>query len=203
MQIVLGLTGGPGCGKSAAAECLADAGLRIIDTDVLARIAVSPGRPAADAIRREFGAEFFNDAGELRRDLLARVVFSDSAARQRLNDIVHPEVRAMWTLEAYQCRSAGKPCAVVIPLLFESALEKEFTTTVCVGCSASVQTERLAARGWDDAMIRKRIESQLPLDQKCLRATHVIWNDGSLEILRDQVNALVGMLQDQGANRPA
>lgn len=195
MQIVLGLTGGPGCGKSAAAECLGEAGLRIIDTDVLARKAVSPGRPAADAIRREFGAEFFNDAGELRRDLLAKMVFSDAAARQRLNDIVHPEVRAMWTLEAHQCRNTGRPCAVVIPLLFESGLENEFTATACVGCSASVQNERLAARGWDGAMIRKRIESQLSLDQKCLRATHVIWNDGTREILRDQVNALVGMLQ--------
>ncbi len=194
MHSPIGLTGGPGCGKSAAATCLADAGFDIIDTDALAREAVEPGRRATRAILRDFGARFFDPDGRLRRDDLARLVFADDAARERLNAIVHPVIRAMWKSAARRSAEAGRPCAVVIPLLFESSLEKEFAATVCVGCSPQTQQGRLLARGWDDTMIRMRVAAQLPLEEKCRRATYVIWNDGPIDLLRDQIATLVRLL---------
>lgn len=197
MHALLGLTGGPGCGKTAAAGFLEDAGFRIIDTDALAREVVSPGRPASAAIRRQFGDQFFDARGELKRDRLAELIFANPGARQQLNAIVHPEVRSLWKSLAHEVAIAGRPCAIVIPLLFESSLENEFGATACVGCSPNTQYRRLADRGWDDAMIRMRVGAQLPLEQKCLRATYVIWNDGSLDILRDQINTLAHMVVSQ------
>lgn len=194
MSPTIGITGGPGCGKSAAAACLARAGFDIVDTDALAREAVEPGRPAALSIQREFGPHFFDPAGQLRRGDLARLVFSDETARLRLNAIVHPEVRSLWKSAAARSAAANRPCAIVIPLLFESGLDAEFAATVCVGCSPSTQRQRLLAREWDDPMIRQRIAAQCPLEEKCRRATHVIWNDGSLRILHDQINTLVQIL---------
>lgn len=191
----IGITGGPGCGKSTAAQCLARAGCDVVDTDALARQAVEPGRPAAAAIRREFGPRFFDADGHLRRDSLARLVFSDESARLRLNAIIHPEVRALWKSAAARSADADRPCAIIIPLLFESGLDNEFTAIACVGCSPSTQRLRLRARGWDDDMIQKRIAAQWPLEEKCRRATHVIWNDGSLETLQNQVDLLARAIE--------
>lgn len=194
IPMTIGITGGPGCGKSAAATCLARSGFDIVDTDLLAREAVEPGRPAAAAIQREFGPQFFDAGGRLRREDLARLVFSDEAALLRLNAIIHPEVRALWKSAAARSVAAGRPCAIIIPLLFESGLDDEFASTVCVGCSPTTQRHRLQARGWDGPMIQRRIAAQWPLEEKCRRATHVIWNDGALGILQDQISALIQIL---------
>lgn len=185
----IGITGGPGCGKSTAADLFARLGYAVIDADLLAREAVAPGKPAARAIRQEFGPDFFEPDGSLRREDLARLVFADESARLRLNAIVHPEVRSLWQSFAADAAAAGRPGAVIIPLLFESHLENHFAATVCVGCSPQTQHGRLRARGWDDPMIQMRIAAQWPLPEKCRLATLVIWNDGTLDLLRDQVAA--------------
>lgn len=190
----IGLTGGPGCGKSAASEFFGSHGFAIIDTDQLSREVVEPGQPAHARLRQDFGPECFDPDGRLLRDKLAAVAFADPAALRRLNAIVHPEVRALWQSRAARLLAMGRPVLVVIPLLFESGLESAFERVVCVGCSRSVQHERLRARGWNDTMIRDRLAAQWPLEKKCRLAHYVIWNDGPFPLLQRQVAALAAVL---------
>ena len=83
-------------GKSTAAAFLADSGITIVDTDLLARQLVEPGQPALDEIRHAFGADMIAADGSLRRDQLARCVFADPARRKTLEAILHPQIRHLW-----------------------------------------------------------------------------------------------------------
>src|SRR6185295_14888616 len=106
-----GLTGGIGMGKSAAAQLLQERGVPVVDTDLLARQVVEPGGPALQEIQRAFGGELVGPDGGLRRKELARVVFSDPTARQRLEAILHPRIRDLWRQQLQDWRTAGKPVA--------------------------------------------------------------------------------------------
>src|SRR5688500_16864586 len=117
---VLGITGGVGMGKSATAEFLRQARVRIVDTDAIARDLVTSEQPAWREIIATFGAHFVDAQGRLLREKLAAEVFSDSAKRQQLEAILHPRIRHRWLEELEQWRREGCPLsAVVIPLLFE------------------------------------------------------------------------------------
>ena len=183
-----GLTGGVGMGKSTAAGFFLELGARIVDTDQLARDLVQPGRPALDAILREFGPGVLAADGRLNRAELARLVFADPAARKRLEAILHPRIRELWRAQAAAWRADNCPVAlVVIPLLFETGAEAEFERIICVACPPAAQRERLESRGWGEAQIQGRLAAQWPVAQKIARAHYVIWSDGSLDNHRRQV----------------
>jgi dephospho-CoA kinase len=211
-QKVLGLTGGVGMGKSTAATLLVQCGVTIVDTDLLARQVVGPGQPAVIEIREAFGDDMLASDGSLRRDQLARRVFSDSAARKTLESILHPRIRQLWQSQLAEWRSnpakgqspeispssqsdrAGQGTryfCVVIPLLFETHAETEVDATICVACSFATQYQRLASRGWPPEQIEQRIKSQLPTEEKMARADYVIWNEGPLEILAAQIHRIL------------
>lgn len=184
----IGLTGGIGMGKSAAADIFSRRGIPVADSDVLARDVVGPGQPALDEIRATFGNGVINPDGSLRREALARIVFNDPAARKQLEAITHPRIRAGWLAALERWRNEGRAAAVVaIPLLFETVAEKHFDVTLCVGCSPRTQRERLRRRGWSDDVIDGRIAAQLGIESKMSRATFGIWNDGTLEVLESQI----------------
>src|ERR1043166_5304271 len=92
----MGLTGGIGMGKSTAADLLRQRGLPVIDNDLIARQLVEPGQPVLAEIRQPFGLEISGAAGRLRRDELARRVFADAESRRRLEEVLHPRIRAIW-----------------------------------------------------------------------------------------------------------
>jgi dephospho-CoA kinase len=144
-------------------------------------------------IQREFGDAVIAADGQLRRDMLARIVFSDPAARQKLEAITHPRIKEMWSKQIEGWRAKQTPLAcVVIPLLFETGAEKEFDATICVACSASTQLKRLQERGWSAEQISQRIAAQLPVEKKIAQATFVVWNEGSLEVLAAQLDIVLG-----------
>lgn len=189
---LLGLTGGVGMGKSTAAKILVERGVPFMDSDELARRIVEPGEPALAEIRQTFGNAVIGPDGRLRRDVLARVVFSDPAARQQLEAITHPRIGVLWKKQAESWRGGQVPVAcVAIPLLFEIGAEKEFDATVCVACSPATQQGRLRDRGWTDEQIRQRIAAQLPVEKKIARATYVIWSEGGLDVLRAQIERIL------------
>lgn len=184
---LLGLTGGIGMGKSTAAELLAQRGLPLIDTDVIARQVVVPGEPALAEIREAFGHEVIAPDGSLDRGQLARRVFSDGPSRRQLEAILHPRIRAVWQAQAEVWRAEGRRCAVVvIPLLFETRAEDQFTATICVACSAATQRQRLAARGWTDEQIDQRTRAQMPTERKMALSDYVVWTEGGLEVHAEQ-----------------
>jgi len=190
--MVIGLTGGIGCGKSTAAAMFEELGWGRVESDEIVRGLLRADPEVHAAIRREFGPEVFGPDGAVDRRRMAAVVFPRPEALSRLEAILHPRVRAAW-----KARVAGRDPAnwiVEIPLLFEKGLEKEFDFTVCVASDPGVQAERLAQRGLPPQEAAQRIGRQLPLAQKIERADFVLTNNGSLDFLRDQVLRLTHQL---------
>ena len=188
----LGLTGGIGMGKSTAARFLRERGAQVVDTDELARRLVEPGQPALAEIQAVFGKNIVTPEGQLRRDELAQIVFTDPAARRKLESILHPRIRECWLAQVETWRKENHTLAVVvIPLLFETNAESHFDKTVCIACSAANQRRRLLERGWTPDQIQQRVAAQWPIGQKIARADFVIWTDGSLEVLAQQIERIL------------
>jgi dephospho-CoA kinase len=188
-----GLTGGVGMGKSMSGRILAERGVPVVDTDILARQLVEPGKPALAEIQNAFGSGMVGTDGRLRREELARVVFRDTAARGRLEAILHPRIRAIWQKQLEQWRAGG--CAqavVVIPLLFETDAAPCFDTVICVACTAATQRQRLHARGWNAEQIEQRIRAQWPVAQKMEMADRVVWTEADLDVHAAQLARIVG-----------
>ena len=180
---VYGLTGGVGMGKSTSEKLLRERGIAVMDTDAIARQIVEPGQPALAEIQALFGPDIVSPDGRLRRDELARRVFSDSAARSRLESILHPRIREIWRAQVREWRAQGLPRAVVvIPLLFETSAQDQFDSVICVACSAGSQRQRLKARGWDDEQIEQRIRAQWPVEKKMELAHYVVWTEAGLDV---------------------
>jgi dephospho-CoA kinase len=183
-----GLTGGPGMGKSAAAAHLAEQGLPVVDTDAIAREVVQPGEPGLAAVTAEFGRDVMRTDGSLDRQALARRVFVEAAARERLEAILHPLIRERWLKAAEEWRARGVNAGVVvIPLLFETRSEQQFERVICIACSSALQSARLQERGWNAEQVAGRLSAQWPIEKKMDRSDFVIWNDSSLEVMREQL----------------
>jgi len=183
-----GLTGGPGMGKSAAAEFLVAEGVAVVDTDVIAREVVNKGERGLEAVAAEFGKEVIAADGGLDRAALATMVFEKPEARLRLEAILHPLIRERWQKVVGEWRTTGKKAGVVvIPLLFETGAEQEFERVICIACSARLQSARLHERGWNAEQVTGRLSAQWPIEKKIDRSHYVIWNDSSVEVLREQL----------------
>src|SRR5437660_8963116 len=109
---VLGLTGGIGMGKSTSAQLLRARAIPVVDTDELARQVVEPGQPALAQVAAAFGPDIIAHDGRLRRDELARRAFSDPDARRKLEEILHPRIRALWRAQVETWRKKGHRLAV-------------------------------------------------------------------------------------------
>jgi dephospho-CoA kinase len=194
---VIGLTGGIGMGKSAAAGFLREHGLPVVDTDLIARQLVEPGKPALAEIKSAFGPEIIAPDGCLRRDELARRVFADTAARKKLEAILHPRIRTRWKEQIESWRVESRPLAVVvIPLLFETNATAEFDRIICVACSASTQRKRLQSRGWDADQMDQRIAAQWPVEKKMDLADHVVWTEAGLDVHASQLDRILRLLNN-------
>lgn len=178
----VGLTGGIGSGKSAVSSLLADLGATIIDADWLAREVVSPGSPGLAEVVREFGQAVIGADGALDRPAMAAVVFADPSARQRLEAIIHPRVRAR-AAEIEAAARAADPAAVVVhdvPLLVETGQQSAYDLLLVVDVPTEVQVHRLVAlRGMDETEARSRIAAQASRDERLAAADVVIDNSGT------------------------
>ena len=199
---LLGLTGGIGMGKSTTAAACLRAGVQVVDTDDLARAVVQPGQPALAEIRDEFGGDLLDADGRLRRDQLGAIVFSNDGARRRLEGILHPRIRSLWSATVGQWRKRGfEAGVVVIPLLFESGVEATFDAVICVACTAVTQRDRLQQRGWSSEEIFRRIHTQWPIERKMAEARYVIWNEGGLDVLNGQLRAVLSEAIEQPSSQ--
>ncbi len=179
--IVVGLTGGIASGKSTVAAIFRSQGAQIVDADSIARQVVAPGEPAWRAIRDLFGEKVLNADGTINRPLLGRWVFNDTGLRRRLEKIVHPRVRARMDTQVEHIRRT-RPRAVVvqdIPLLFESRMTEGLVEVIVVYAPVAFQLLRIVKRdGTAIPDARARIAAQMPVDEKCRRATIIINNSG-------------------------
>src|SRR6478752_1644139 len=199
-KLIVGLTGGMGCGKSTAAALFAERGFRRLDADQMIRDELLPNPEVANAIRDRFGPETVADDGRVRRDKVAAKVFADPAALAWLEDLLHPRLLARW--KEIFAAAEGEAFIVEVPLLFEKGLENWFDSTVCVTTDSATQLRRLEQRGVPPEHARQRLVKQLPLARKRELADHVLLNDGSPEFLKEQVNALADRLLKSQPPRP-
>ena len=193
-MLKLGITGGIGCGKSAAARLLEAHGFRRLDSDQIVRERLLTAPDVIAALRAHFGAGILTPDGRVDRPALAARVFPVSAEREWLEALLHPRVTAAWA-EAFAQGGAGTRWVVEVPLLFEKGLQKWFDFTVCVALSREVQLMRVVERGLSPEMAAQRIRAQWPQGRKIELADFVLWNDGTSEFLEAQVGRLVRSLR--------
>jgi dephospho-CoA kinase len=193
---LVGLTGGIATGKSTFAAALRAAGCPVIDADQLARQVVEPGTPALAAIATAFPGVIGAD-GRLDRKALGARVFGDPSARQRLEAITHPAIRAAMEAETARLEAAGEPLAFYeAPLLYEVGLDRAMALVVVVWAPRPVQLRRLQARdGLSPAEAEARLAAQLPVDEKAARADVVIENEDGSAPLGPRAEALVAALR--------
>ncbi|MFY0542947.1 dephospho-CoA kinase [Brevibacillus sp. H7] len=197
--MILGLTGGIATGKSTVSAMLRERGIPVIDADLIAREVVEPGKPAYEAIVKHFGRDILLPNGEINRKQLGDIVFSDEAERQKLNAIVHPEVRRVMREEAEQLERKGADIVFMdIPLLFESKLQHMVDKIVVVYAPASMQLTRMMERDeLDEEQAHKRLRAQMPIEQKKEQADYVIDNTGTREETERQVEQLLTELKSE------
>ena len=185
----IGLTGGIASGKSTVADFFADLGVPVIDTDVIAREVVAKGAPALDQIRDAFGDTVFDDDGNLDRQAMRDLVFSDAGKRRQLEDILHPLIRDAVVM---QVGAVNAPyMIIVVPLLVESPMKDFMDRVLVVDCSEDVQLSRLQMRdAEDEELARRMIAAQASRDERLGIADDVVVNDADREETRTTVAAL-------------
>jgi dephospho-CoA kinase len=187
---VVGLTGGIGSGKSAAAEAFARLGATVVDTDVIAHRLTAPGGAAVSAIRRAFGDDAILPSGAMDRERMRERVFADPAARRQLESLLHPMIRAESDREI--AAAAGPYVVHVIPLLVESGNYRARADRVLVvDCPEETQLSRVQARsGLTEPQARAILRAQASRAERLSAADDVIDNSGTLDSLRRQVAEL-------------
>lgn len=198
-DFVVGLTGGVASGKSEATRRFEALGIHVADADIAARDAVAIGSEGLARVVATFGPEVLDAGGALDRAAMRRRIYADPAARKRLETIIHPRVRrALRT----QCAQAPGPYAIAaIPLLAEASLDRSragvhaaypwLHRIAVMDVPVDVQMARLLARdGIDEALARRMIDAQATRAQRLAIADDVIANDGTLDALQAQVEAL-------------
>lgn len=187
----IGLTGPIGCGKSTIAGWLAERGAVVIDADVVAREVSSPGQPAHDAVIAAFGDGVRLDGGRIDRAALARVVFADPDALDRLEAIVHPVVRVRILALIAEADAAGVPAVVIEAIkLVEGGLAALCDEVWLVTCAPTVQRDRVIARGASTEDAERRIDAQAGLVERVRPvATRVLDTSGPLVDARSRAAA--------------
>lgn len=203
----IGLTGGIASGKSVALRRFGELGAVVVDHDLLAREAVAPGSVGLDAVVAEFGPGVLAADGTLDRPALARLVFADDDARERLNAIVHPEVRRLSAERDAEAGAADDGAVVVhdVPLLVEVGQAESFHLVVVVDAPPELRLRRLVeGRGLSEEDARARIAAQADDVVRRAAADVVLDGTGTEAQLRAQVDALwERVVAEQAAEREA
>ena len=191
MSLVVGLTGGIGSGKSTVAALFAEHGAGIVDTDAIAHRLTQTGGEAIAAIRAAFGNEYIMDDGALNRAKMRGLVFSDAAAKQRLEQILHPLIREQAKAQLQQLE-ASPYIILVVPLLPESPAFRQLVQRVLVvDCDENTRIARVIGRSrMTEEEVRAIIARQTPRAERLQLADDVISNDAGLDSLAGQVAVL-------------
>ncbi|MFA7242379.1 MAG: dephospho-CoA kinase [Sulfuricellaceae bacterium] len=190
MPFTVALTGGIGSGKSAAARLFAELGADVVDTDAIAHQLTAPNAPALAEIAAQLGAEYLLPDGSLDRAGLRQLIFRDSAAKTKLEAILHPLIRRQ--VAAAIAASRALYALAVVPLLVETGAYRDLSRRVLVvDCSEATQVARTIARsGLTEQQARAIMANQATRQQRLSHADDVINNDGDLAALERQVREM-------------
>ena len=194
MSLLVGLTGGMGSGKSLAASYFKALGAQMIDADRISRELVAPGKPAWKEIIEEFGSsDVLNPDQTLNRKRIAAIVFTDESKRKKLEDIIHPRVivEEHRLYEKYRQENSRVLAVIDSALLIESGNYKNVDKVVVVQCGKEEQIRRVMERdGTARSEVEKRLNSQMPLEEKVGFGDYILRNDDTRESLKSQVGEL-------------
>ena len=188
----IGITGGLGSGKTTVARFFGDRGAQVFDADSEAKLILLRHEPARQAVIEAFGEAVLNEAGEIDFERLAAYAFATPERQRRLNDIIHPEVILAAEREMAAASRRGVAMFVLdAPLLFEARLEQYLDFTLAVVADEELRVKRARERGTlSEADIRKRARLQLSDEERAARADFVILNNGTLDELHEQLQAI-------------
>jgi len=187
--LIVGLTGGIGCGKSLATTHFRALGVPVLDADEIVRELTEPGAPALQEIAARFGSEFVDKAGALDRRRLRERVFGDERARRALEGILHPRVRAGIR---NRLKEIDAPyCLLAVPLLVETGMQDLVHRVLVIDCDPETQLARVMRRdGATETQTRAILSAQATRAERLAAAQDVIENDGNLEGLERAVESL-------------
>lgn len=191
--MIIGLTGSIASGKSTVSQMLKELGYPIVDADLVARQVVEPGSETLEEIQEAFGEGVILPDGSLDRKKVGDLIFSDPASRKRLNDIIHPAIRSEMLRQRAAYVAEGRKVVIMdIPLLFESRLQHFADKILVVSVTEENQLKRLMERnGLSETEALARISSQLPMSVKEAGADAVIYNNGTIEETKWQLNRIL------------
>src|SRR5688572_29132178 len=186
----VGLTGSIAVGKSFVTSVFAELGCRVLDADQTAREVVLPGATGLEAVVQSFGKEILAPDGTLDRARMASIVFADEEKRLRLNHILHPFIitRQDEILREWEREDPNGIGIIDAALMIESGGYKRFDKLIVVHCRPEVQLERLMLRdnlSRDEAL--RRINSQMPQEEKLRFADYLIDTSDGFELTRTQI----------------
>ncbi|MDF0729197.1 dephospho-CoA kinase [Pseudomonas entomophila] len=186
---ILGLTGGIGSGKSAAAERFVELGVHLVDADQAARWVVEPGRPALTSIVERFGAGVLLDDGQLDRAALRQLIFADPAQRRWLEELLHPLIGQ--EIFSYLAKAESPYAVYVSPLLIESGQYRKTQRILVIDVPQEVQVQRTLLRdNTSEAQVQAILKAQLAREERLRHADDVVVNDRDLAWLHEQVDRL-------------
>lgn len=191
--MIIGLTGSIASGKSTVSVMLEELGYPIVDGDKVARLVVEPGSETLQEIEALFGKEVILPDGTMDRKKVGELIFNDPASRKKLNDVIHPAIRTEMMRQRNELLEKGHKTVVMdIPLLFESRLQHMVDKVLVVSVTEENQLKRLMERnGLTEKQARARIASQLPMSVKEEGADAVIYNNGTIEETKWQLNRIL------------
>jgi dephospho-CoA kinase len=176
----IGLTGGIASGKSVVADMFSARGIPVIDTDLISREVVEPGKPGLQAVIQEFGSKFLRADGTLDRPAMRKQIFSDPRSRICLEKILHPLIR---NETIAQMKNAGGPYQIIaVPLLAETDFADFVDRILVIDCPMDICRERLLARDAEtEDSVARIFSTQASREERLRIANDVIVNDGSLQ----------------------
>ena len=184
----VGLTGGLASGKSTVARWLGEAGYAVVDADELVAQLYRPGEPGSAAVREIFGDEVLDSDGSVRHQAVAERVFSDRESLDRLEAAIHPLVRQRFASIAAEAETVA---VLEAALLVEAGQTRDFDLVVTVEADEGTRLERAVERGLSREEAQARLASQGDGATRRSAAHVTLNNDGDLDDLREQVDALV------------
>lgn len=187
--MIIGLTGGIGSGKSAAANFFQNEGISVIDTDQLARKVIEKDSDGYSKVLENFGTDILDNNKSIDRAKLREEVFHDNKKRKILESITHPLVRE---LMVQKISSSTSPYSIImVPLIFETHSAKNYDRVLVIDCDVEIQLARAMARDENSAdLIQKIIDSQCSRSERLSIANDVIPNNHSIEDLKKRSLAM-------------
>jgi dephospho-CoA kinase len=184
--MIIGLTGGIGSGKSAAASIFKDLGIDSIDADDLARDALNINSKGYKLFINEFGEKYLDENKDINRELLRKDIFNDPAIKIKLENIIHPLVRS--GIQDFINSSKSDYCIIVVPLIYETSSSELYDRILVIDCDVEIQISRTSKRdNQTKTQVENIINKQATREQRLSIADEVIVNNGSLNSLKNDV----------------